>query len=106
MHKNIKLAIAGAVLAAAGGGFYFAWQESMIPANVVKPHPRAPLPENFLATLQDSAAVAQTLKPACLRLNIYVGREIDRMGRAGLQHQRVPGWDVITIAQEIGRAHV
>jgi hypothetical protein len=102
MHRNIKIAIAGVAIAALAAGGWYAWVEGMVPASLVKPHPRAPLPENFLTTLQNSAAVTQSLKPACVRLQLNVGREIDRMGRAGMQHQRLPGWDVITIAQVPG----
>lgn len=104
MNKKKAILAACAVLgtAAIGAGAYWAWVEGHIPASYVTPHPRAPLPENFLATLQGSAAVAQMLRPSCARLSLYTGREIDRMGRPGLQHQRVPGWDVMTIAQVPG----
>src|SRR5437868_12174661 len=83
------------LLAGALSGVYYAWQEGYIPASVLKPHPRAPLPENFLATLQGSRVATQTLRPSCLLLNLYTTREIDRMGRPGLSHMRMPGWDVI-----------
>lgn len=102
MNRHLKLAVLGVIFAALGGGAYYAWQEGLIPASIIRQHPRAPLPENFLATLQNSAAVAPTLRPACVRLSLHVGREIDRMGRAGMHHQRLPGWDVITIAQVPG----
>lgn len=103
MRKTAALAVAGVLLALGAGGYY-AWQEGMVPASVIAPHPRAPLAENFLATLQRSAPVAQSLRPACLRLNLHAGRDIDRMGRIGLAHQRMPGWDVIVVAQVPGSA--
>lgn len=87
-----------------GGGFYYAWQEGLVPANVVRPHPRAPLPENFLATLKASPVVTQSLRPVCVRMNLYTGRDIDRMGRPGLAYMRVPGWDVVVIAQVPGES--
>ncbi|MGH8617951.1 MAG: hypothetical protein ACREUW_09685 [Burkholderiales bacterium] len=106
MNKKIAIAAAGgvAVAAALGGGVYYAWQEGLIPASVVRPHPRAPLPENFLATLKASPAVTQSLRPACVRVGLHTGREIDRMGRPGLAYQRVPGWDVLVIAQVPGES--
>jgi len=104
MSRTTVIAAAGALglAAALGGGFYYAWEEGMIPASLVSPHPRAPLPENFLATLKASPAVTLSLRPVCVRMNLHTGREIDRMGRPGLAHQRVPGWDVLVIAQVPG----
>jgi hypothetical protein len=106
MNRKIAIAMAGAaaVVAALGGGAYYAWQEGLIPASVIRPHPRAPLPENFLAALKASPAVMQSLRPACLRMSLYTSRDIDRMGRPGLTYQRVPGWDVLTIAQVPGES--
>lgn len=99
-RKSLIGAVCGfALLAALGAGAYLAWQDGLIPSSVLKPHPRAPLSENFLATLKASPAVAEALRPACVRMNLYTNREVDRMGRPGLSHQRVPGWDVIVIAQ-------
>lgn len=104
MNNKAKIAAAGGFvfLALLAGGFYYAWVDGLIPASVVTPHPRAPLPENFLATLKASPAVALSLRPACVRVGLHTGRDIDRMGRPGLAHQRVPGWDVMVIAQVPG----
>ena len=101
-RARIAAALGFVFVVALAGGFYYAWQDGLIPASVIKPHPRAPLPENFLATLKASSAVTQSLRPVCVRMNLYTGRDIDRMGRPGLAHQRVPGWDVLVIAQVPG----
>ncbi len=93
-----------AFVASLAGGFYYAWQNGVIPVSIIKPHPRAPVPENFLATLKASPTVMQSLRPACVRVNLYSGRSVDRMGRPGLVHQRVPGWDVMVIAQVPGES--
>jgi hypothetical protein len=103
LNNKIKLGVAcGFLFVVSCLGLYFAWQEGLIPTSVIRPHPRAPVPENFLGTLTSSAVVAQSLRPMCVRLNLHSGRDIDRMGRPGLQHQRVPGWDMLVIAQVPG----
>lgn len=106
MTKRSGIWLVFGCLLLAGGlsGVYYAWQEGHIPASVLPPHPRAPLPQNFLTTLQASRTAAQALRPACVRLNLYTSREIDRMGRPGLSHMRMPGWDVIVIAQVPGES--
>jgi hypothetical protein len=93
-----------ALVVALGAAFFYAWQDGLIPTSVLPAHPRAPLPENFLAALTASPTVTQSLRPACVRLNLHAGRPIDRMGRPGFQYQRVPGWDVLVIAQVPGES--
>lgn len=94
----VRLAL-GVALLAVIGGVYFAWQEGQIPASIVKPPPRAPVPQNFLATLKASPVVAHSLRPACLSLNPMPIRGADRTGRPGLRYQRMPGWGVQLVAQ-------
>jgi hypothetical protein len=94
----VRLALGVALLAVIGGA-YFAWQEGLVPASIVEPPPRAPVPQNFLATLKASPAVAHSLRPACLNLNPMPIRVADRSGRPGLRYQRMPGWGVLLVAQ-------
>ena len=94
----VRLAL-GVALLAVLGGVYFAWQEGMIPASIVKPPPRAPVPQNFLATLKASPFVTHSLRPGCLNLNPMPIRGADRTGRPGLRYQRMPGWGVQLVAQ-------
>ena len=89
----------GIALLAVVVGVYFAWQEGLIPASIVKPPPRAPVPQNFLATLKASPVVAHSLRPACLNLDPMPVRGADRAGRPGLRHLRMPGWGVLLVAQ-------
>ena len=95
----VRLALGVAFLTAIGG-VYFAWQEGLLPAGIVKPPSRAPVTQNFLATLKSSPVVAHSLRPACLNLNPMPIRGADRTGRPGLRYQRMPGWGMQLVAQQ------
>jgi len=99
---GIVAASAAVTAAAIGAGLYFAWQGGYLPAALIKPPARAPLPQNFIAALEADPAAMRTLPPTCIRVNPQVMRSVDRMGRPGLAYQAVPGWGVITIAQVPG----
>jgi len=105
----VRLALVVAFLTVIGG-VYFAWQEGLVPAGIVKPPSRAPVTQNFLATLQSSRVVAHSLRPACLNLNLNLNpmpiRAADRMGRPGLRYQQMPGWGVQLVAQTLAEGGV
>lgn len=98
-HARIGLVAAVVTLIAAGAAAHYAWREGMIPAHIVAAHPRAPLPENFLAVLKADRSATRYLKPVCLNLRLGTVRQEDRSGRAGMTQQPYPGWDVISVAQ-------
>lgn len=100
-NKN-KIIFASCVLLAFLGlclSSYYAWQEGLISPAIIRSHPSAPLPENFLRSLQESINIQKALPSACLHLNTYTRREIDWVGRSGLQYYDMSGWGVTTIAQ-------
>ena len=95
-----RLALGIAVLAVLGGTYY-AWQQGLIPDSLVKPPPRAPVPKNFLATLQASPVVAHSLRPACVNVNPIPIRGADHTGRPGLRYLHMPGWGMQLIGQPV-----
>lgn len=101
MDKKTRIGLVAAVctLVGAGAATHYAWREGMIPAHILAAHPRAPLPENFLAALKADHSATRYLKPVCLNLRLGTVRQEDRTGRAGMAHQPYPGWDVISVAQ-------
>ncbi|MFN7753269.1 MAG: hypothetical protein ACK5TE_13475 [Pseudomonadota bacterium] len=89
MRRSIGIALGAAVLAGAlAGGGWYAWQAGWIPGAWIPPHPRAPLPENFLATINAHPESTRQGAQPCVRVPLDMLRST-LPGREGLEYDQV-----------------
>ena len=95
MRRSITIALGAAALAGAlAGGGWYAWQAGWIPGAWIPPHPRAPLPENFLAAINTHPESTRQGAQPCVRVPLDMLPTTLR-GREGLEYDQglhlVPG---------------
>lgn len=96
------LASAVALVAMLAGGTWHAWREGWVPTSVLPAHPRAPLPENFLAAMQ-AAPAADDKDDPCVELPMKRFRD-SPLGRAGLGYVEVAGLASLSLSTDALRA--
>jgi len=103
MRRTVPILVgAVALVASLTGGAWHGWREGWIPTSILPAHPRAPLPENFLAAIRAHPELTRQSGQPCVRMPLDTLPGTTR-GREGLEYDQVlhlaPGLASVAMAR-------